>query len=118
MKKIYLAIPYTGMEESSYEQVTKATAEIISSFGVNVLSPITHSHPLTKYGLKGTWDFWQKIDFQFIEWCDEVWILIPKEGVQKVKDSVGVQSEIEYAITLGKPVKYITIQTTIKEYNI
>jgi nucleoside 2-deoxyribosyltransferase len=118
MRKIYLAIPYTGMEQSSYEQVTSATAQIINSYELNVFSPITHSHPLTKYGVKGTWDYWQRIDFQFIDWCDEVWVLIPKEGVDRVKNSIGVQSEIEYATNLGKPVKYIKIQTTVQEYNI
>jgi hypothetical protein len=44
--------------------------------------------------------------------------MIPKEGVDRVKNSIGVQSEIEYATNLGKLVKYITIQTTVQEYNI
>ena len=67
MKKIYLAIPYSGIQESSYEQANKATAELMSGDkGVNVFSPITHSHPLTKHGVRGDWEFWKKIDFQFI----------------------------------------------------
>ncbi len=111
IKKVYLAIPYTGMEESSYMQATSTTAKLISIYKINVLSPITHSHPLTKYGLEGTWDFWQQIDLQFIDWCDEVWVLIPDEGIDKIKQSTGVQSEIEYANKNNKPVKYISTQT-------
>ena len=108
MKKIYLAIPYSGMEQSSYDQATAATAQIINKYEINVFSPITHSHPLTKHGVKGTWDYWQKIDFQYIDWCDEVWVLVPTEGDDRVKKSVGVQAEIEYARNSGKLVKYIT----------
>jgi hypothetical protein len=108
MKKVYLAIPYSGMEQSSYDQATAATAQIINKYEINVFSPITHSHPLTKHGVKGTWDYWQKIDFQYIDWCDEVWVLVPTEGEDRVKKSVGVQAEIEYARNSGKLVKYIT----------
>lgn len=110
MKKIYLAIPYSGMEESSYEQATSMAAKLINMYEINVFSPITHSHPLTRYGVKGTWDYWQKIDFQFIDWADDVWVLIPREGVDKVEKSIGVQAEIEYAKQNNKSVRYINVQ--------
>lgn len=116
MKKVYLAIPYSGMEQSSYEQATAATAEIINEQEINVFSPITHSHPLVRYGAKGTWDYWQKIDYQFIDWADEVWVLIPKEGRERVEKSTGVQAEIKYAKETDKPVKYISLKTTILRY--
>ena len=116
MKKIYLAIPYSGMEQSSYDQATFATSQIINQYMINVFSPITHSHPLVKYGAKGTWDYWQNIDYQFIDWCDEVWVLIPKEGRDKIEKSTGVQAEIKYAKETGKPVKFISVQTTILQY--
>ena len=107
MKKIYLAIPYSGMAESSYEQATKASAELMKEYGgINVFSPITHSHALTEYGLRGDWAFWKEIDFQFIDWADEVWVLIPNEGVEKVLKSVGVIGEINHANETGKPVHF------------
>lgn len=118
MKKVYLAIPYSGMEQSSYDQATAVTAQIINQHEINVFSPITHSHPLTKHGVKGTWDYWQKIDFQFIDWCDEVWVLIPKEGRERVEKSVGVRGEIEYARQTGKLIKYISVETIIQEHNV
>lgn len=106
MKKIYLAIPYSGMQENSYKQANIATV-ILLNMGYNVFSPITHSHPLTKLenlSVPHTWEYWQNIDYQFIDWADEVWVLIPEEGVEKVDASTGVLAEIEYAINTGKPV--------------
>jgi hypothetical protein len=108
--KVYLAIPYTRMEESSYTQATEATMLIINQYGHNVFSPITHSHPIAKLGVKGTWDYWQHIDYQFIDWCDEVWVLIPEQGIGKLFDSEGVKAEIQYAKTHNKIIKYISVE--------
>ena len=113
MKKVYLAIPYSGMEESSFKQATLAAVKILK-MGYNVFSPITHSHPLTEYNVPGDWDFWQKIDFQFIDWADEVWVLIPEEGVEKVKNSTGVQGEIDYVKRNDKAVKLLTLNNLEK----
>jgi nucleoside 2-deoxyribosyltransferase len=101
MIKIYLAIPYSGMEESSFEQANEATVKLLKQ-GFNVFSPITHSHPLTRFDLPGTWEFWSKIDYQFLDWCDVCLVLVPKEGGVKVDDSVGVSAEIDYAIEKNK----------------
>ncbi len=108
MKKIYLAIPYSGMVESSYEQANKAAAELMSGGdNINVFSPITHSHPLTQYGVRGDWEFWKQVDFQFIDWAEEVWVVVPEEGIKRVLMSVGVIAEINYANESKKPVKYL-----------
>lgn len=110
MKKIYLAIPYSRMEQSSYEQVNIVTALLLNQ-GYNVFSPITHSHPLTLIEgitIPGTWEFWQKIDYQFIDWADEIFVVIPKEGPDKVLKSTGVNAEIEYGVQNSKPITFIT----------
>jgi len=115
MKKIYLAIPYTGMEESAYKQATEITALLLKLGNLNVFSPITHSHPLhADYGVEGTWDFWSKIDYQFIDWCDEVWVVHPREGLSKVFSSTGVTAEVKYAEENNKPVKVLHIETVIE----
>ena len=120
MKKIYLAIPYSGMAESSYHQANKFAAAVMN-MGYNPFSPITHSHPLTKFGVPGDWEFWKRIDLDWIDVCEEVWVLIPLEGEGKVKKSTGVQSELAYALENNKPVRYFTfnggqlIETT-KQY--
>lgn len=116
LTKIYLAVPYTGMQDSSYEQVNIASVHILN-MGYNVFSPITHSHPLTllnRYEVPHTWDYWQHIDYQFIDWADELWVLIPREGMAPVNKSTGVQAEIEYAKNQGKPVKYIKLREDIE----
>lgn len=108
MKKIYLAIPYTGMEEKSYELATTFTAFMMSRHdNLNILSPITHSHPLTKMEgilMPSNFEYWKKIDYQFIDWCDEVWILVPDANAELIQNSIGVNKEIEYAEKTGKPV--------------
>lgn len=104
MNKVYVAIPYTGMEESSYEQANMATADVMRE-GYNPFSPITHSHPLTNYEVPGDWEFWSQIDMDWIDVCDEVWVVIPREGVEKVRNSTGVQAEIKYADENDIPVR-------------
>ena len=107
MKQIYLAIPYTGIEEESYQLANKVTVKLLMQ-GYNVFSPITHSHVLAKeHGLKGTWDFWQNIDYQFIDWCDEIWVVIPNKDLDLVLKSTGVMAEIKYGKEKNKPVKFI-----------
>lgn len=104
MNKIYVAIPYTNMEESGYEQANMATADIMRK-GYNPFSPITHSHPLTEYEVPGNWDFWSQIDMDWIDVCDEVWVIIPREGIDMILNSTGVQAEITYADENNIPVK-------------
>ena len=107
-RKIYLAIPYSHMEESSYKQATDVTAKLIEANNdLNIFSPITHSHPLTKVEgvtIPGNWEYWKEIDYQFIDWADEVWIVIPEEGKNKVEQSTGVEGEIKYTRRSGKPI--------------
>jgi len=113
IKKIYLAIPYTGMEEKSYEFSVKFAALIMKeNKQINVFSPIINSHPLTKFGTKGNWDYWKNIDYQYIDWCDELWVCIPKVCVDDLLytlRSIGVTSEIIKAKEQGKLIKFITI---------
>ena len=108
MKKIYLATPYTGMEDSAFEQVNSTAASLIKD-GYCVYSPISHWHIIAKENnLPKDWNFWASMDKQFIEWCDDLYVLVPKEGYDKVLSSSGVQEEIEYAIKLNKTISIIT----------
>lgn len=109
MKKIYLAIPYSKIDMvSSFNQANEATIKLLEQ-GYNVYSPITHSHVLTyeRKELPHTWDFWEKIDKQFIDWADEVWVLVPEEGYFYVANSTGVQAELKYAEETKKVVRFI-----------
>jgi hypothetical protein len=58
------------MEQESFDLANKVSAKLMNE-GYIVFSPISHSHPIAEsQKLPGTWDFWQKFDEAFIEWCD------------------------------------------------
>jgi len=119
MKKIYLAIPYTGMQESSYRQANVASVAVLNE-GYNVFSPITHSHPLAQLeglNVPHTWEYWSQIDYQFLDWADEMWVVVPEEGMKTVLDSTGVNAEIEYAVKQGMVIRAITCEDNrIEDY--
>lgn len=114
MSYIYLATPYSvgtdgasehsdNVREARYLKAVQWTAEM-SLKGEVVFSPIVHSHPLAVYhDLPGTWDFWSKIDYAFIDSCSKVRVMMYDMWEQ----SVGMKAEIEYAKKIGKPVEYV-----------
>ena len=108
MELIYLAVPYTGMAPSSFYQVTRAMAIVLKKGEVNIFSPITHSHPLTQYDMPQHWEFWEKIDYDFLDRVDGLYVLIPEEGIDRVLKSTGVNAEIEYAKKKNLPIKFVT----------
>lgn len=104
---IYLASPYTHKEEivrdRRFEQISEFTADLYQN-GISVFCPIAYSHILaTCFGLRGDWEFWKKLDCDFIDRCDEVWVCV----LEGWRESVGVTDEIAYAKQTGKPVKYV-----------
>lgn len=117
-KKIYLAIPYSGIHERSFKVANEVAAQLMLEGNV-VFSPITHSHSLSQQcNLPGTWEFWLEQDREFVIWADELYIIIIKseedesnnltEGLQLIEKSVGVQGEIMIANEFNKPIKYLT----------
>jgi hypothetical protein len=81
--------------------------------GNNVFSPISHTHPIAKMGLtSGAWDFWGDYDLQFVDWSDEiVVIVVPENGWELIETSIGVQAEIEHGKLTGKRVRYFDYET-------
>ena len=107
MVKIYLASPYShvsgDIRQERYEAVCMAASKILKQ-GHIVFSPIAHSHNIHVVGgLPGGWDFWEKIDTAFIEWCDEFWVLM----LPGWQDSRGIQAELSIAGRLGKAIRYL-----------
>ena len=106
--KIYLATPYTHsngfIEHIRFKKVSKQAGELIKQ-GYIVFSPISHSHPIAHEhpSMPRNYDFWMKQDEAFIRWCDELWIYC-QDGWE---DSVGVTTEWELAVQLGKPIRFV-----------
>jgi hypothetical protein len=104
----YLASPYTHKDEDvrerRYNAACRATAELIRR-GFIVISPIVHSHPLTKYGLPGDWNYWEKVDREIISRCDCVLVL----ALPGWDESKGVLAELKIAEELGKPIGFIYV---------
>ncbi|MCC7424464.1 MAG: DUF1937 family protein [Planctomycetaceae bacterium] len=103
---IYLASPYTHpdtqVREQRFREACRATAGLMLA-GHAVFSPILHSHPLVGHGLPAAWDFWERIDREHLQRCDEVLVLM----LDGWEESVGVAAEIRIAGELGKPVGYL-----------
>jgi len=118
LNKIYLAIPYSKMDgELSFNLANEVMISLLNA-GHNVFSPITHTHPLVRLGVRGDWKFWKQVDLEFIDWTDEMVVIIPPDtdkitGIELLETSVGVQAEIKYCKEQGKDVKYFDYNTKI-----
>jgi nucleoside 2-deoxyribosyltransferase len=119
MKKIYLAIPYSGIEEVSYNAANEVAALLIAE-GFCVFSPISHSHPIWKAGIgvvEHSWEVWMEQDKEFVQWCDTVYVieLVNLNGVGLIYKSKGVMQEIDWAKEFNKELKMIKYNTETKQ---
>jgi hypothetical protein len=104
--KIYLAIPYSGMADESFRIANEVSSKLMNE-GHIVFSPISHSHPIAiAHNLPTDWEFWKKFDESFIEWCDELWVVIIGEnGYELCNKSKGVTAEMQIAKGYGKQIR-------------
>ena len=110
---IYLCSPYTGdgtdeSRERNYEAIGELTAFLLKNHDEPVFSPIIHCHNLQdNFELPDTWEFWEKIDFGYMEACSKVWVAtMPGWSISR-----GVTAEIAYAMdVLDIPVEYIDME--------
>jgi hypothetical protein len=105
--KVYLACPYShpdpAIQQLRFEQVSAVAAQYMAR-GVLVFSPISHTHPIAMAGeLPKGWDFWERYDKTFLEWCDEVHVLM----LDGYEQSTGVNAEIVIARAMGKSVVFV-----------
>lgn len=103
MIDIYLACPYSRYSdierEFIFQNVNKIASDLIRA-GLTVFSPISHSHPIAKYGLPKDWHYWDKFDIEMLSICKVMVIYCyPDWG-----NSQGIQKEIEIAIDMNKPI--------------
>lgn len=109
-KKIYLAIPYSDPDPKVREArflLSNRIAARIMDLGYVVFSPISHSHLIELQSSKvKSWEWWQKQDKAFLDWCDELWII---KLFDYWKKSTGVQGEIEEIKKQNKPIIFIPL---------
>lgn len=103
----YFASPYSSecayVREVRYLDVIKVATDLIR-LDFTLIEPIAMSHQhAQRFGLPGTYAFWQKRDRKFIDLCDAV-IVCLLDGWDQ---SIGVSDEISYAQEQGKPVYYL-----------
>ena len=110
-KLYYLATPYTKFEDGlnmAFAKAAKVAADLIRQ-GVNVYSPIVHSHPIAAHGNIDPTDhpLWLGIDQAFMERCDGL-VVATMNGWTKSK---GIRFEIEWFTKAGKSVRYYDPET-------
>lgn len=111
MKLLYLSIPYSHPHRITLEQrvlyADFIAAEFLKHDGINVISPITHSHRLVPYlgtSKKYTsWNFWKDVDMDLLDRCDCMVVC----QIKGWKESVGVTAEIQYCVDNNIPVFYL-----------
>jgi nucleoside 2-deoxyribosyltransferase len=103
---LYLASPYShpnaGVRQHRFEEACRAAAALLRA-GVAVFSPIAHSHPIARFGVPTSWDYWSRLDREFLARCDVLAVLT----LAGWRESVGVQAEIALAYKLGMPIVYV-----------
>lgn len=108
---IYLAAPYTlnGTAEpeemnTRVKQVTRAANQLMM-MGLNVFSPVTHSHAINKVAeLEFDTADWLRKDFGYLKNAKGMYVLM----LDGWENSIGVRREIEYARDwLGMPVMFL-----------
>jgi nucleoside 2-deoxyribosyltransferase len=103
---IYLASPYSHADfrvrQRRFEEACRAAAALLRA-GVSVFSPIAHSHPIARFGVPTSWDYWSRLDREYLARCDVLAVLT----LIGWRESVGVQAEIAFARELGMPVVFV-----------
>jgi len=111
MKKIYLCMPYSHPEidrrEARFRLSNQLAARLIEK-GFNVLSPISHSHPIAEFmNNHNDSNFWTRLDIEWIKHCDEMFVA----NHPAWRSSKGIAKEIQAAIDLGIPVRLVDLTT-------
>ncbi len=103
---IYLASPYSHpnakVRERRFQEACCAAAKLLQA-GVLVFSSIAHSHPIASFGMPTSWEFWSRLDREFLSRCEMLAVLT----LPGWRESVGVQAEIDLALDMGLPIVHV-----------
>jgi hypothetical protein len=113
MKNVYIALAYTGYEERSFK-VANIAAFKVMQLGHIPLSPISMAHPIVLESkdndigkILGDWETWKRIDYSYIDWCDEIWVI--NFDTDATINSIGVNAEIEYGRKNKKKLRFVDV---------
>ena len=108
MKKIYLAIPYSGIEDISFDIANKFAGQLMKENNI-VCSPISQNHPIAKVcDLPTDFEFWKNLCNEFVSWSEKVVVInIIKDDISLLENSKGCQAEIKLAKELNKEIYII-----------
>lgn len=119
IKLVYVASPFTykngtqedrvRIETQRYIDITYITAELVRKYGIAPIAPITMSYNFREAinDLGSEFHTWADIDYRYISACDEIWVVMMDGWLE----SIGVQSEIKFAVIAGIPVKLVTLDS-------
>jgi len=118
---VYLASPYTHADKAVMEDRFRAAcryAACLMRRGINVFSPIAHSHPIAQFGLPPDWQFWRPYGEKWLSLCTSM-IVLMLPGWQV---SEGVQAETDIMWRRGRRIEWhtedgVVFQKRIKELN-
>ena len=103
----YLAIPYTHNNvfvKHFRAEVSNYIASELTKQGRIIFAPISAWHHIAmKYGLPGTFEYWEKLDEQFVCASKRI-IVVMLDGW---RESSGVKLEIEIANKYGIDIEYL-----------
>lgn len=110
---VYLASPhalYPDGKDCAFKDVCALAAQLISQ-GIQVFSPIAHSHPIAHYGdLKLDHAAWLRFDEPFMNVCAALLVA----QMRGWRQSRGMDHEIQFFKAAGKPVFYLeTMMMTV-----
>lgn len=106
---IYLASPYSGtarQQEERYREAMACAAAFIAK-GERIFSPIVYAHEMAlRYDLPKDAIFWQAFNAEMIRFSKLMLVLCLPDW----EYSRGVKEEIDTAIELKKPIKYVRLR--------
>lgn len=113
----YLAIPYTDPSEDVMQERADISdficAELMNE-GRIIFAPITSCHNIAKrYGLPRDWEFWKKMDEEFVRICKKMLII----ALPGWENSTGVTAEKKIAEDAGIPVELIDPAPYLEKMN-
>ena len=100
----YLGTPYRADPVNNFNRVNSLAAALLEK-GINVFSPISHSHPIGAIlppEVNASHQFWMSVDEPFMWLCDGL-IVVQAPGWEA---SRGLAEEIGHFKGQGKPIIY------------